>query len=413
MTKPVLLAGGLAVVVAVIVGQALLGMVSVLFAGAAQSLSCSSSTAIVVPAGGPVRFPVVGRFVVTSDYGYRYNPGNINHGEYRLHAGIDLAEIPAPTTVVAALAGVVVATTRSTTGGLMVTIDHGGGLVTKYMHLSATTVHADDKVWAGRPIGHEGNTGNVSKTPTSEGFHLHFQIERNGTPIKPRDWMTAQGLTVPPVDGQGTAPAAVTTPAPTPDTLDPAATPTPALSVAPSPVGSALPAKVGPYSGQQVTNAAYIIRAGQAMSLDARTITIGVMTAMGESSLINVDRGDTVGPDSRGLFQQRANGAWGSYSDRMNPTIASTNFFKALIAVPGYASLEPTIAAHRTQRNADPFFYRRFWADAVVMVATLTKDPSLLESLPNQAAACPATGLDGDVPTTTGSPSSTAPSTSP
>lgn len=208
----------------------------------------------------------------------------------------------------------------------------------------------------------------------------------------PCDWLTEQGLVVPAVDGQGTAPAAVTTPAPTLDTLDPAATPTPSPAAAPSPLGSSLPATVGPYSGQQVTNAAYIIRAGQAMTLDARTITIGVMTAMGESSLVNVDHGDTVGPDSRGLFQQRGNGAWGSYSDRRNPTIASTNFFKALIAVPGYANLEPTIAAHRTQRNADPFFYRRFWADAVAMVATLTKDPSLLESLPNQAAACPTTG---------------------
>ncbi|NMD36635.1 MAG: hypothetical protein GYA73_12175, partial [Planctomycetes bacterium] len=88
------------------------------------------------------------------------------------------------------------------------------------------------------------------------------------------------------------------------------------------------------------------------------------------------------GPDSRGLFQQRANGAWGTLADRMNPTIASTNFFKALTAVPGYLSMEPTLAAHKAQRNADPYHYQPYWADAVLMVSTLTADPSLLESLP-------------------------------
>ena len=50
-----------------------------------------------------------------------------------------------------------------------------------------------------------------------------------------------------------------------------------------------------------------------------------MMTAIGESNLVNVNYGDLAGPDSRGLFQQRANGAWGSYADRMNPRIAATN----------------------------------------------------------------------------------------
>ena len=141
---------------------------------------------------------------------------------------------------------------------------------------------------------------------------------------------------------------------------------------------SSLPGQVGRYAGDQVANAAAIIKAGQAMGLDARAITIGVMTAMGESQLVNIDRGDAVGPDARGLFQQRANGAWGSYEDRMNPTIAATSFFKALTAVDGYLSLEPTIAAHKVQRNADPYHYAPYWADAVLMVSTLTADPSLL-----------------------------------
>ena len=144
-----------------------------------------------------------------------------------------------------------------------------------------------------------------------------------------------------------------------------------------APLVSNLPAQVGPYSGDQVVNAAIIIKAGQAMGLDAKAVTVGVMTAMGESQLVNIDRGDTVGPDARGLFQQRANGAWGSYEERMNPAIAATRFFKALTAVPEYLALEPTIAAHKVQRNADPYHYAPYWADAVLLVSTLTADPSL------------------------------------
>lgn len=387
----VLVAGGMLVV------PVLLGLVAVIFGAAANASQnpCTSPDGNLPPAGGPVRFPVVGKFVVTSEYGMRYNPGDIDHGKYKLHAGIDLAEVPASGPVVAAAAGVVKAIPTSRTGGNMVEIDHGGGLTTTYMHLASRAVNVGEWVWAGRQIGVQGNTGNAS------GSHLHFQVEVNGQPVNPRDWMTKQGLTVPPTGGTGTAREAAPTPAPgsddSPSQLD--LTPAPLTPTSPAgktrPVTSSLPAQVGPYKGEQVLNAAYIIKAGQAMNLDAKTITIGVMTAMGESSLINIDRGDTAGPDSRGLFQQRDNGAWGSYSDRMNPTIASTNFFKALIAVPNYLTLEPTIAAHRAQHNADPYHYAPYWPDAVAMVATLTEDPDLLKSLP---PAGPVTGCDDGGP---------------
>ena len=101
------------------------------------------------------------------------------------------------------------------------------------------------------------------------------------------------------------------------------------------------------------------------------------MTAIGESTLTNVDHGDFVGPDSRGLFQQRANGAWGSYADRMNPRIAATNFFRALLGVSGWESMQPTLAAHAVQRNADPTYYAPYWNYAVLIVGTLGGDPNL------------------------------------
>jgi len=130
--------------------------------------------------------------------------------------------------------------------------------------------------------------------------------------------------------------------------------------------------QVGTYGSEQLTNAAAIIKAGQALGLSVRDQTIGVMTAIGESSLRVVDHGDAAGPDSRGLFQQRANGAWGSYADRMNPTTSATSFFTALAGIQGRDSVSPTIVAHTVQRNADPQHYAKYWDDAVAIVSGLT-----------------------------------------
>lgn len=121
------------------------------------------------------------------------------------------------------------------------------------------------------------------------------------------------------------------------------------------------------WSGDQLVNAALIINAGSSLGLGQRDQTIGVMTAMGESSLVVVDHGDTVGPDSRGLFQQRATG-WGSYSCRMDATCSAQSFFRALMHVKNRRTLSPTIVAHTVQRNADPNHYARFWADAQKVV---------------------------------------------
>ncbi len=174
------------------------------------------------------------------------------------------------------------------------------------------------------------------------------------------------------------------------------ATPPPAAPGAGDGAGEGkLPATVGIYSGVQLVNAGHVIKAGQSLGLDAWTITVGVMTTMGESGLRVLDRGDAAGPDSRGLWQQRAGGAWGTLADRMDPTISSVNGFTALIAVPGYRNLAPTVAAHRAQGNSAENYYAPFWPDAVEVVAALTKDPSLLDSLPATGGnLTPASGAD-------------------
>ncbi|WP_423923855.1 hypothetical protein ACPEEZ_06250 [Frigoribacterium sp. 2-23] len=131
---------------------------------------------------------------------------------------------------------------------------------------------------------------------------------------------------------------------------------------------------VAGYCQDRLVNAAWIIVAARAQGIGVHTQAIGVMTAMGESSLRNLDYGDTVGPDSRGLFQQRDNGAWGSYDDRMTPYTAATMFFTKLVKTPGWKDLTPTQAAHTVQVNADPDHYTPYWEDAVTVVTALSPD---------------------------------------
>ena len=126
---------------------------------------------------------------------------------------------------------------------------------------------------------------------------------------------------------------------------------------------------VAGFSAEQLTNAAYIMNAAATLGLDRDGQVIGVMTAIGESSLTVIDHGDTAGPDSRGLFQQRD--SWGGLADRMDPTTSATLFFQGLQKVSNWQSLEPTLAAHKVQRNADPYHYEKFFAAADRIVTAL------------------------------------------
>ena len=128
---------------------------------------------------------------------------------------------------------------------------------------------------------------------------------------------------------------------------------------------------VAGYGHEQLVNAAQIMSAAASLGLSVRDQQIGVMTAMGESSLLVLDYGDTAGPDSRGLFQQRDNGAWGSYADRLDPYRSALSFFRVLATITGRESMEPTLVANAVQRNADPYHYTRWWEPAGQVVQTL------------------------------------------
>lgn len=132
-----------------------------------------------------------------------------------------------------------------------------------------------------------------------------------------------------------------------------------------------LPAAVSGWSGEQLEHAAIVMRAGRDLGMSERDVRVAVMTAMGESSLQVLDRGDRAGPDSRGLFQQRD--PWGPYEVRMDAYGSAVLFYRALAEVRGRDDMAPTRVAHAVQINRDPDHYARWWDDAGAVVAAIDR----------------------------------------
>ena len=65
--------------------------------------------------------------------------------------------------------------------GNVIYIDHGGGLVTAYFHLSKALVVAGDTVERGQEIGLVGSTGRVT------GPHLHWSARYGAVTVNPLD----------------------------------------------------------------------------------------------------------------------------------------------------------------------------------------------------------------------------------
>lgn len=100
------------------------------------------------------------------------------------HAGVDWAA-PTGTPVRAARAGRVSYAGTKGTYGSTIDIDHGGGLVTRYAHLSRIGVRLGQQVRGGDVIGAVGNSGR------STGPHLHFEVRRQGVAVDPLPLVTA------------------------------------------------------------------------------------------------------------------------------------------------------------------------------------------------------------------------------
>jgi murein DD-endopeptidase MepM/ murein hydrolase activator NlpD len=129
----------------------------------------------------PLRKPLAGELQMTSTFGYRNDPF---FGRPALHSGVDLREeYGAP--VKATAAGVVSVAGPQGGYGNLVEIDHGGGLSTRYGHLSAINVAPGQQVSPGVVVGRVGSTGR------STGPHLHYEVRMDGEAVDPSRFLKA------------------------------------------------------------------------------------------------------------------------------------------------------------------------------------------------------------------------------
>ena len=94
------------------------------------------------------------------------------------HSGMDIAA-PTGTPVVAPLDGEVVDVADYFFNGRTVWLDHGGGLLSMFCHLSAEHVRPGDRVRTGERVADVGATGRVT------GPHLHWSISLNRAMVDP------------------------------------------------------------------------------------------------------------------------------------------------------------------------------------------------------------------------------------
>ena len=118
-------------------------------------------------------------YTLTSPFGMRLHP--VYH-YYRMHNGVDLA-CAQGTPIYATRSGQVTTATYGTDAGYYVSINHGDGFASVYMHMTHYIVKSGQYVSQGQVIGYVGSTG------ASTGAHLHFGISYNGTYVNPMKYI--------------------------------------------------------------------------------------------------------------------------------------------------------------------------------------------------------------------------------
>ena len=118
-------------------------------------------------------------FVVTSDFGYRYNPVT---GEPGIHTGIDMAA-DYGVSIYAAADGVVADADWDNSYGKYVKLLHKDNTISIYAHCSSLCVSEGETVSAGEKIAEVGSTG------ASTGNHLHFEVRKDNIRVNPRNYI--------------------------------------------------------------------------------------------------------------------------------------------------------------------------------------------------------------------------------
>jgi murein DD-endopeptidase MepM/ murein hydrolase activator NlpD len=107
---------------------------------------------------------------------------------FRPHKGVDVAA-PYGSNISAPAAGRVTFVGRKLGDGLMVELDHGAGVVSRYAHCSAVKVKVGDFVSFGDVIALVGSSG------LSTAAHVHFEVRVRGEPVDPLKYLIQARLT--------------------------------------------------------------------------------------------------------------------------------------------------------------------------------------------------------------------------
>ena len=101
-----------------------------------------------------------------------------------MHSGIDLADRYGKP-IRAAGAGIVTRAGRISGYGIMVEVDHGGGVISRYAHMSKALAKKGERVNKGTILGKVGSSGR------STGPHLHFETRVRGKAVNPFSFLSA------------------------------------------------------------------------------------------------------------------------------------------------------------------------------------------------------------------------------
>lgn len=107
--------------------------------------------------------------------------------EARAHEGIDISA-PMGTPIQASAGGLVVDVGTQPGYGLIVTLDHGYGLVSRYAHLSKSLVRPGQRVKRGDNIAEVGRSG-IATAP-----HLHYEVIVRGQQQDPLKYIFPEGI---------------------------------------------------------------------------------------------------------------------------------------------------------------------------------------------------------------------------
>ncbi len=122
----------------------------------------------------------LGTFRITSPYGTQ-REGFETAGQY--HLGVDLGGPALGEPILAADGGVVTFAGNRGSYGLLVKIRHEDGVETYYAHMSKIVVEVGDRVYQGQKVGEIGKTG------TATGVHVHFEVRINKATVNPLNYL--------------------------------------------------------------------------------------------------------------------------------------------------------------------------------------------------------------------------------